>query len=74
MRSCARFVTATRLGKMNAECEVRLRTALRSFDMIDYGSHLHLSYRYVRLYSARLQVQYEHAQVRPRTLRPRQMR
>ena len=61
-------------GKTNVECEHRLWVALQSFDTIDYGSHVHVSYRYVRLYSTHLLVQFRLAQLRHRTIRLRHVR
>ena len=74
LRSCAGLVIATRPRKMNVEYEKGVQYALRSYDTVDYGSYVHLNYRYVRLYSTRPLVQYQVAQLRHRTIHPRQVR
>ena len=59
---------------MNAECENGLQYALRSFDKIDYGSCVNLSYRYKLLYPIRPLVQYQLEQLLYPTIHLRQER
>ena len=69
MHSCAALVMVTRPAKMNVECRAGLQDALRNFDSIDNGSHVHIDHEYVCLYSTRLLVQIQLAQFRHRTIR-----
>ena len=71
LRGCGETLIVTRPNKMNAECRRGLQVALKSFDTIDYGSYLHIDYSYARLYSTRLLVQFQIAQLRHRTIRLR---
>ena len=59
---------------MNIGCEKGVQYALRSFNTVNYGSYLHLNYRYLRLYSTRLLLHYQPAQLRHHTVCIRQVR
>ena len=54
---------------MNFEFKHGLRVALQSFDTIAYGSHVHVAYRHVCLYSTCLLIQLRLAQLGHRTIR-----
>ena len=54
---------------MDVECLNGLKAALKSFDTIDYGSHVHINYEYVLLNLTRLLAQFPFAQMRHRNIR-----
>ena len=74
MRTCAKLVTMARPNKIDVELDHGLKAIPQRLDTIDYGSHVHISYAYVRSYSSSLLFQIQNAQLCHHTIRLRAVR
>ena len=59
---------------MEVDCPSGLMAASKYFDNIEYGSHVHISYKLAWLCSTRFQVQFQLVQLRHRIFRFRSAR
>ena len=71
MQISAKHINTAHPNNIDLDCEHGLRVALKSFDTIDHESCVYTYFNYAQLYSTRLLVHYQIAQLRHLIIRPR---